>query len=30
MIKEKGRRAVYTLEYNLEAVRLIQGGQLVR
>jgi transposase len=27
MISEKGRRAAYTLEYKLEAVRLVQGGQ---
>ena len=27
MMNEKGKRAAYTLEYKLEAVRLIQGGQ---
>ena len=27
MVKEKGKRASYTLEYKLEAVRLVQGGQ---
>lgn len=27
MMKEKGKRAAYTLEYKLEAVRLVQGGQ---
>ena len=27
MIAEKGKRAAYTLEYKLEAVRLVQGGQ---
>jgi transposase-like protein len=27
MMKEKVRRASYTLEYKLEAVRLVQGGQ---
>jgi transposase len=27
MIQEKGKRAAYTLEYKVEAVRLIQGGQ---
>lgn len=27
MITEKGKRAAYTLEYKLEAVRLVQGGQ---
>ena len=27
MTREKSKRAVYTLEYKLEAVRLVQGGQ---
>ena len=27
MTVEKGKRAAYTLEYKLEAVRLVQGGQ---
>jgi len=27
MMKAKGKRASYTLEYKLEAVRLVQGGQ---
>ena len=27
MIAGKGKRAAYTLEYKLEAVRLVQGGQ---
>lgn len=27
MAIEKGKRAVYTLEFKLEAVRLVQGGQ---
>ena len=27
MTKETGKRASYTLEFKLEAVRLIQGGQ---
>ena len=27
MTAEKGKRAAYTLEYKLEAVRLVQGGQ---
>jgi transposase len=27
MIAEKGKRAAYTQEYKLEAVRLVQGGQ---
>lgn len=27
MAAEKGKRAGYTLEYKLEAVRLVQGGQ---
>jgi transposase len=27
MTKEKGVRAAYTLEYKLEAVRLVEGGQ---
>jgi transposase-like protein len=27
MMREKSKRAAYTLEYKLEAVRLIQGGQ---
>ena len=27
MTAEKGKRAAYTLEYRLEAVRLVQGGQ---
>jgi len=27
MSKEKGTRAAYTLEFKLEAVRLVQGGQ---
>ena len=27
MTAEKGRRAAYTLEYKLEAVRLVHGGQ---
>jgi len=27
MAVEKGKRAAYTLEYKLEAVRLVQGGQ---
>ena len=27
MMKEKGKRAAYTLEYKLEVVRLFQGGQ---
>lgn len=27
MTVEKGKRAAYTLEYKLEAVRLAQGGQ---
>ena len=27
MTKENGKRASYTLEFKLEAVRLIQGGQ---
>lgn len=27
MLKEKVKRASYTLEYKLEAVRLVQGGQ---
>jgi transposase len=27
MVQEKGKRAAYTLEYKVEAVRLIQGGQ---
>ena len=27
MTIEKGKRAAYTLEYKLEAVRLVQGGQ---
>ena len=26
MTAEKGKRAAYTLEYKLEAVRLVQGG----
>ncbi len=28
MTAEKGKRAAYTLEYKLEAVRLVQGGQV--
>ena len=28
MAVEKGKRAAYTLEYKLEAVRLVQGGQV--
>lgn len=27
MVQEKVKRAAYTLEYKVEAVRLIQGGQ---
>ena len=27
MKQSKGKRAAYTLEYKLEAVRLVQGGQ---
>ena len=27
MMTEKGMRAAYTLEFKLEAVRLVQGGQ---
>ena len=27
MTAEKGKRAAYTLEYKLEAVRLVRGGQ---
>ncbi len=27
MTTERGKRAAYTLEYKLEAVRLVQGGQ---
>jgi len=27
MMNEKGKRAAYTLEYKLEAVRIVQGGQ---
>jgi len=27
MMTEKGKRAAYTLEFKLEAVRLVQGGQ---
>ncbi len=27
MMREKGKRAAYTLEFKLEAVRLVQGGQ---
>jgi transposase len=27
MTREKSRRAAYTLEYKLEAVRLVKGGQ---
>lgn len=27
MVQEKGKRAAYTLEYKVEAIRLIQGGQ---
>ena len=27
MVQEKSKRAAYTLEYKLEAVRLVQGGQ---
>ena len=27
MMTEKGKRAAYTLEYKLEAVRLVKGGQ---
>lgn len=27
MMTEKGKRAAYTLELKLEAVRLVQGGQ---
>lgn len=27
MMKEKGKRAAYTLEYKLETARLVQGGQ---
>jgi len=27
MATEKGKRAAYTLEFKLEAVRLVQGGQ---
>jgi transposase-like protein len=27
MTAERGKRAAYTLEYKLEAVRLVQGGQ---
>ena len=27
MTKENGKRAAYTLEYKLEGVRLVQGGQ---
>jgi len=27
MTVEKSKRAAYTLEYKLEAVRLVQGGQ---
>lgn len=27
MTREKSKRASYTLEYKLEAVRLVQGGQ---
>jgi transposase-like protein len=27
MIAEKGKRAAYTLEYKLEAARLVRGGQ---
>ena len=30
MTTEKGKRAAYTLEYKLEAVRLVQGGQAAR
>ena len=26
MMTEKGKRAAYTLEFKLEAVRLVQGG----
>jgi hypothetical protein len=29
MTAEKGKRAAYTLEYKLEIVRLVQGGQPV-
>jgi transposase len=27
MVKEKGKRAAYTLEFKLEAVRLVRSGQ---
>lgn len=27
MMREKSKRAAYTLEYKVEAVRLVQGGQ---
>lgn len=27
MMTEKGKRVAYTLEFKLEAVRLVQGGQ---
>ena len=27
MVREKAKRAAYTLEYKLEAVRLVTGGQ---
>ena len=27
MVKEKGKRAAYTLEFKREAVRLVEGGQ---
>ena len=27
MMAEKGKRAGYTVEFKLEAVRLVQGGQ---
>ena len=27
MTREKGKRAAYTLEFKIEAVRLVQGGQ---
>ena len=30
MIAEKGKRAAYTLEYKLEAVRLVQAGKPVQ
>jgi transposase-like protein len=27
MVREKGKRAAYTVEFKLEAVRLVEGGQ---